>query len=159
MELTMSTALIIWLGAAIILGMVEIFTVGFFFLFFAVGALVAGLVSLLTDSVIIQTLVFIAVSMTLVFQARPILRKTFNIGDKPAKESNVAALIGAEVLVTETVGKYQGKVKVIHTGETWTAYLAGAEENESLAVGSAGTISQVDGAKLAILPKNNPGEL
>ncbi len=159
MGLSISTALIIWLGAAIVLGTIEIFTVGFFFLFFAVGALVAGLVSLFTDSVIIQTLVFIVVSMLLVFQARPILRKTLNIGDKPLKESNVAALIGAEVLVTETVGKYHGKVKVIHTGEIWTAYLAGAEENDTLQAGSAGTVSQVDGAKLAIVAPNNSSEI
>lgn len=151
MDWNVPTDLAIWLGLAILLGVVEIATVGFFFVFFAVGALVAALATLFTDSMIMQSLVFVLASCLLVLFARPFFQKMLKLGDKP-KPSNVSALIGAEVLVLEDVDKYQGKVKVVHTGEVWSAFLADAGA-AVLAVGSAGRIVKIDGAKLAVQAK------
>ncbi|HEY9686725.1 MAG TPA: NfeD family protein [Coleofasciculaceae cyanobacterium] len=149
----MSTPLVIWLGLALLFGIIELLTVGFFFVFFAVGAFVAGLVSLVLPSVPGQILVFLVVSMVSVFFARPLLKNTLNVGDRPAKESNAAALVGTEVLVLEDVDKYQGRVKVVHNGEVWTAYLAEPQEGEVLSADSPGLVVQVDGSKLAVRPK------
>jgi membrane protein implicated in regulation of membrane protease activity len=153
MDSLMSTPLVIWLGLALLFGIIELLTVGFFFVFFAVGALVAGLASLIMPSALGQVAVFIVVSMASVLFARPFLKNTLNMGDRPAKESNAAALVGTEVLVLEDVDKYQGRVKVVHNGEVWTAYLAEPQEGEVLPAGNPGLVAQVDGSKLAVRPK------
>jgi len=148
----MSVELAVWLGLAIILGLIEILTVGFFFLFFAAGALIAAIATFFTDNLVLQALVFVLASFALVIFARPILRNTLKMSDKP-QPSNVSAVLNAEVLVLEALDQYKGKVKVIHTGEIWTAYLADAAPEETLKEGCPGIVSRIDGAKLAVRPK------
>jgi hypothetical protein len=46
----------------------------------------------------------------------------------------------------------QGKVKVVNTGEIWSAYLEAGFE-QSLSSGELGIIQKIDGAKLVIIPK------
>lgn len=146
--------LMIWLGIAVICGILEIFTAGFFFLFLAGGALVTAVVALFTDSWLIQGLVFAVSSLLLIVYARPLVRRTLNIPDKPRYESNVDALVGQEILVLERVDRYHGRVRLVGTGEIWTAYMSeGASEDEALEEGSIGVVMRVDGAKLAVLPR------
>lgn len=154
MDFGIPPAMTVWLGLAIVFGTLEILSAGFFFIFFAGGALIAALLSIWVDSVMIQSVVFVVVSLLNLALARPLLKKTLQIGDRPPQESAVSALIGAEILVTETVDKYQGKAKVIHTGEIWSAYMAPGFENTVLEAGQPGEIVKVDGAKLAIRPKS-----
>jgi membrane protein implicated in regulation of membrane protease activity len=141
---------VIWVGLAILFGIIELVSPGFFFIFLAGGAAIAALIALWSDSIGLQATIFLITSTLLTIFARPILRKTLNIGDRPAVASNVHALIGTEALVLENVDKYSGKVKVIHTGEVWTAYLTQPSEGEILPAGSPAEIVQVDGAKLAV---------
>lgn len=149
MELGLSSAMVGWVLLALLLGIIEIFTVGFFCCFFAIGALVAALASLLIVGLLPQSIIFVVSSLALVFLARPLLQKTFKVGSRPAVDSNVSALLNTAVLVLEPVDKYKGKVKVTHTGEVWTAYLANPGD-EVLPVDAEAIIVKVDGAKLAI---------
>jgi len=141
---------VIWVGLAIVFGLIELASAGFFFIFLAGGAACAALIAVLSNSIALQIVVFLAVSILLTIFARPMLRKALNVGDRPLVASNVHALIGTEALVLEDVDKYNGKVKVIHTGEVWTAYLSQPAEGEILAAGSPAEIIKVDGAKLAV---------
>ncbi len=145
--------LVLWLAVAVVCGLLEIFTAGFFFLFLAGGALVTAFVSLFAPSLLTQGAIFAVASLLLILYARPILKRTINISDKPKYESNVDALVGQEVLVLEPVNRYQGRVKVLHTGEVWTAYIPNDDENAVLEEGKVGVISRVDGAKLVVLPR------
>lgn len=152
MELGMSNAMLGWVALALLLGIVEVFTVGFFMCFFAIGALIAALASLFIPGMVGQTIVFVLSSLILVWLARPVLKKAFKVGNRPAVESNVSALINTTVLVLEPVDKYAGKVKVTHTGEVWTAYLAD-ERGVIIPAGQEALIVKVDGAKLAVAPR------
>jgi membrane protein implicated in regulation of membrane protease activity len=143
----------VWVVIAIVLGICEIFTAGFFIMFFALGALVAAVATLFNPTYPLQIGIFIVASLLLVFYARPLLKKTLNIQETPFKDSNVAALVGKEVLVLETLEKYQGKVKVVHTGEIWTAYLSENADVAQLEAGREGVIVKVDGAKLSVRPR------
>lgn len=145
--------LVLWLAVAVVCGLLEIFTAGFFFLFLAGGALVTAFASLFAPSLLTQGVIFAVASLLLILYARPILKRTINISDKPRFESNVDALVGQEVLVLERVNRYQGRVKVLGTGEVWTAYMSDAGEDLVLEEGSAGVVMRVDGAKLAVLPR------
>ena len=153
MELTPYLDLMLWAGACIVLVVSEIFTAGFFFMFFAVGAGAAVLVSLFTHNWMIQSAIFLAVSILSLIYAKPLLKTTLNITDEPTLNSNEKALIGTEALVLETVEKHEGRVKVAHTGETWSAFIHPDSEQDSLAEGEEGIIVNVDGAKLAIRSK------
>jgi membrane protein implicated in regulation of membrane protease activity len=150
---TLPFQLMVWVGIAVVLAIVELFTVGFFIVFFACGALVAAATALLTDSIAVQIIVFVVTSGLLVFFARPLIKRSLGVGDRLMKQSNVDALIGQKVLVIDPVTRYQGRVKMLHTGEVWSAYLDNAQDEQTLESGAEGLVSAVNGAKLVIKPK------
>ncbi|MBX2860092.1 MAG: NfeD family protein [Vampirovibrio sp.] len=151
---TISPDIIGWVIAAIVFSVVEIFTAGFFVMFFAIGAAIAAITAVFTHNIGIQTAVFLVTSLLMVIFARPLVRSTFNISDTLIKDSNVDALIGCEVEVLSPVKKHQGRVKVLHTGESWSACLDHSMELDELPVGSEGVITSLDGVKLMIRPKD-----
>ncbi len=135
----------IWLVAAVALLAVEMLTPGgFYFLFFGVGALVAGLLALAgVDSLTIQALAFLAVSITAILFFRKPLMARF----QPERPShNVDSLIGeTAILVAE-----------LHPGEFGQAELRGSNwkvrniGGVSLAVGQRCIVEQVDGLTLSV---------
>jgi membrane protein implicated in regulation of membrane protease activity len=154
MELGLSQGMLTWIVIALLLAIIEVVTVGFFFCFFAIGALVTAVATLFVTGVMPQTVIFVLTSLLLVFMARPLLKKTFNVRSRPSVDSNISALLNTTVYVLEDTDKYKGKVKVAHTGEVWSAYLAD-EKGATLTAGEEATILKVDGAKLAITPRQS----
>jgi membrane protein implicated in regulation of membrane protease activity len=152
MEFGLSQEMLAWVVIALLLAIIEVFTVGFFFCFFAIGALVTAVATLFVTGVVPQTVIFVLTSLLLVFMARPLLKKTFNVRSRPTVDSNISALLNTTVFVLEDVDKYKGKVKVTHTGEVWSAYLAD-EKGTTILAGEEAVILKVDGAKLAITPR------
>lgn len=153
MEMTPYMDSLLWLGGTILFIVVEIFTAGFFFMFFAFGTAAAALVSLISHNYLLQGVVFILVSALALMFARPIVKNMFGVTGEPEFKSNSDALIDQEVLILSTVKKHEGRVKVVHTGETWSAYLDPASDVESIEVDQEGLVTKVDGAKLSIRPK------
>lgn len=149
MELGLTNAMVGWVVLALLFGLLEVFTVGFFCCFFAIGALVAALASLVVPGLLGQSIIFVMSSLALVFMARPLLKTTFKVGDKLTVESNVAALLNTSALVLEPVDRYKGRVKANHTGEIWSAYLVDPSD-EAIPVNAEAIIVKVDGAKLAV---------
>lgn len=146
---------ILWLGLAVLFGLLEIFTVGFYFLLFAGGALITALVAIFVASLPAQIIVFVLVSLLLVLYVRPIVRQTFNVSDTLVKESNINALIGTEAVVLEPVTRLGGRVKLVNAGEIWSASLADVETAESLPQGAEVLIVSVDGARLMVRSKDS----
>jgi len=143
----------VWGALALLFLVIEVLTHGFFFMFFAIGAAIAAGVALLTPSLGVQAGLFVAVSLLTCIFVRPILKRALNLSDKPRVLSNVDALPGEPVLALEGVTRHQGRVKVVHTGEVWSAYMDDSVTSESLSEGQEGVVVKVDGAKLAIRPK------
>ena len=111
----------IWLIAAIVLVIVEICTVGFGSICFAIGAGFAALVAgLAPESYTWQILVFAVVSLLTFIFLRPIVIKFFERNSKDVK-TNVDALIGKKALVSEDIDSvaHTGRVKV--DGDEWKA--------------------------------------
>lgn len=142
----------IWIIIAVALSVVEIFTAGFFVIFFALGALITAGVAFVTLDFSTQMGVFLVSSTLLVLFGRPFLKKTFNLTEQPLKATNIDKIKGETVLVLEPVTRYAGRVRVLHTGEVWTAYLTPDLEGETLEAGQEGQVIAVDGAKLVIQP-------
>lgn len=108
---------VLWLIAAVILGVGETATMGFFLAPFAGGALVAALVSALGAGLAISLAVALAVSLVLLSALRPLARahRRQPIGIR----TGTAALVGREVLVLERITQDHGLVKL--EGEQWSA--------------------------------------
>ena len=106
---------VLWLIAAVIFGVGEIATLGFFLAPFAVGALVAALAAGGGGGTLISLLVFLLVSGAL----RPIARSHKRM---PAQlRTGTAALVGRTAMVTERIANDEGTGCVKLEGESWTA--------------------------------------
>lgn len=64
-----------WLILAGLFLTIEILNSGFLIFWFAVGALIAMIISVFTNNVIIQSTVFLIVSVILLFATRPFVQK------------------------------------------------------------------------------------
>jgi membrane protein implicated in regulation of membrane protease activity len=106
-----------WLIAAVILGVGETATMGFFLAPFAGGAALAAVVSALGAGLGISLAVALVVSIVLLAALRPLARA--HKRQLPRTRTGTAALVGREVLVLERITQDHGLVKL--EGEHWSA--------------------------------------
>ncbi|MBO8452243.1 MAG: NfeD family protein [Bacteroidetes bacterium] len=105
----------IWVIAALLLFIIEIFTSGFAVICIAVGALGGAVAALCNAPLWGQLLAFAILSFVSLFTVRPVMLRYFSKGSRP---SNMDSLIGREVRVSVPVGKDSpGMVKVY--GDEW----------------------------------------
>ena len=110
---------VIWLIAAVIFGVGEIATLGFFLAPFAIGALVAALVAGIGAGTLISLVVFLLVSGVTLAALRPLARSHRKM---PAQlRTGTAALVGRTATVVERVHNLEDTGCVKLEGETWTA--------------------------------------
>jgi membrane protein implicated in regulation of membrane protease activity len=110
---------VVWLIAAVIFGVGEIATLGFFLGPFAGGALVAALVSGAGGGTAVSLVVFLLVSGVLLAALRPLALSHRRM---PAQlRTGTAALIGRTAMVTERIANDEGTGCVKLEGENWTA--------------------------------------
>lgn len=91
----------LWLIIAGICFIIEIMTVGFLIFWFAIGALLAMIVSLFTSNLIIQTSVFVLSSAILIFATKPFVQKF--VDKKECVKTNVYSSIGKTGLVIKDI--------------------------------------------------------
>lgn len=94
-----------WLIIAGICFIIEIMTVGFLIFWFAIGALLAMIVSLFTTNLIFQTSVFVLSSAILIFATKPFVQKFVN--QKDGMKTNVYSSIGKMGIVTQDIDSIQ----------------------------------------------------
>src|SRR5690606_17357430 len=110
----------IWLILAIVLLIVEIFTVTFLTASLAVGCLAAGIFSYLGFDINLQLIVFSIVSIIAFFGARPFMKKyAYKAGGNV--RTNMEALIGQIGRVSETIDPATGSGRVQVGGDDWRA--------------------------------------
>lgn len=134
----------IWLIAAGIFLIIEIFTVGFFVFWFSIGSLITMIVSFFTSNVIIQASVFIISSCALIFATKPLYNK---VTKKDSIPTNVYSIIGKKAIVVEKIDWTTGTGQVKVNGEVWSAK---SNEQASIPEGSEVMIESVDGVKLLV---------
>jgi membrane protein implicated in regulation of membrane protease activity len=139
-----------WLGAALILGVVEMLTVDLVFVMFVGGALAAMVVALLGLPAWVQVMTFALVSWALLQVARP-AAKAWIESSTPDTKTNVDALIGRNARVVHEVTEEAGRVKF--SGEVWTA--RSAHRGEVFAVGDDVVVTAINGA-IAMVARPEP---
>jgi membrane protein implicated in regulation of membrane protease activity len=113
-----------WLIAAVVLGIGEIATMGLFLAPFAIGALVATVLSAVGAGLVICLAVALVVSGVTLAGLRPLARSHRRL--PPQLRTGTSALVGREALVLEPVTGDSGVVKL--EGEQWTARAYGGDE-------------------------------
>ena len=136
----------IWLIASGVFFILEIFTVGFLVFWLGVAALLAMLISFLTDSIIIQTTVFVISSALLIFATRPLVNK---ITKKDTVPTNVYSIVGKRGIVIEDIDWATGKGQIKSEGEVWSAK---TNEHINIPKGTEVEIESIDGVKVFVRP-------
>lgn len=116
---------LIWIGWLIIgIGLIiaEVFTLGFFLLWFGIGALAAALAGVLGAPFILQFAIFAIVSVALTAMSRTIFAKYLSHSEENTLKMGIDALPGQIGTVTGASrgALNEGAVKVY--GSTWTAF-------------------------------------
>lgn len=142
---------IIWLIVMVVCLVVEISTLGLTSIWFAGGAILALIISLLGGPLWLQILVFLVTSIVLLVFTRPIAAKYFN---KNRTKTNVESVAGKQAIVTETIDNLKGEGRIVTDGMEWTARSLDASVIEE---GAIVTIEKIEGVK-AIVKIRKEGE-
>lgn len=143
---------IYWLVALIVFLVIEAATLGLATIWFAGGALVALIAAMCGAGIVIQIVLFLVVSLVLLFFTRPLAVRFLN---KDTLKTNVDRVVGMEGVVTEEISNLAGTGKVSLGGNMWTA----RTENEggAIPVGAVVTVLRVEGVKLIVKVKEKEG--
>ena len=136
----------IWLIASGVFFIIEIFTVGFLIFWLGVAALLAMLVSFFTNSIILQTSVFVIASGLLIFATRPLANK---IVKKDAIPTNVYSLVGKKGIVIEDINWANGTGQIKVEGDIWSAQ---TKEKVNIPKGTEVEIESIEGVKVYVTP-------
>lgn len=110
-------------------------------------ALIAFLVSLFTNSLLTQCIVFLAVSALCLALVRPVARKHFSPRLRP---TNADRLLGAVAVVTQEIDNRSATGQVKVSGQIWTARSQG---EDPIPVGTSVTVLRIEGVKLIVQAK------
>ena len=109
-----------WLIAAIILVIVEICTVAFGSICFAIGAGFAALAAVFHANLTWQIVVFVIVSLLTFIFLRPVVVRFLEKKSKDVK-TNAEAIIGRKAVVSERIDATQHTGRVAIDGDDWKA--------------------------------------
>ena len=133
---------ILWLAAVVVLLVIEIATLGLTTIWFAGGALIAGIAAVAGAGRVVQFVLFLIVSLILLIFTRPIAMRYLNTN---RTRTNAESLIGKEI---ENL-KNQGQVIV--GGIEWTAR---TDDNEKMIEkDTVVEIERIEGVKLIVKKK------
>jgi membrane protein implicated in regulation of membrane protease activity len=131
---------VLWMIAAGVLAVGEMFTLGFFLGPIAVAAVVTSIVALAGGPVALQWIVFTAVAAASLLVLRPVARRHLRT---PAQlRTGTAALVGSSAVVLDRVDRDGGTVKL--AGEVWSA--RSYDEDHAFEPGARVEVLKIDGA-------------
>lgn len=137
----------IWLVLSGIFVIIEIVNLSFFIFWFALGALIAMVVSLFIDSLPLQIAIFVVSSTILLFATKPFVKKFI---DKDSNvKTNAYSIEGKVGKVTVDIEPIEGKGQIKVNGEVWSAK---SEENEVIPKDTEVIIEKIDGVKAIVKP-------
>ena len=145
MSISIFALIVFWLVLAIVFAAVELATVGLVSIWFAAGAFAALLVAVLHGNLILQVIVFLAVSIVLLVSTRSWAKKYLN---SKIQKTNVDSVIGEKTRLTERVSNLDQTGKAVVLGQEWTA--RAAHDNEIIEQGELVEVVAVSGVYLFV---------
>lgn len=132
-----------WLAVAVALAVIELLSLSFVLLMFALGALAAAAVATAGGPAWLAIAAFTVVSVVLLFLLRPALVHRLHAG--PTLDTGFGNLVGRSALVLEPVDARDGRVRI--GAEEWSAR---ARDPEIIAVGVEARVVSIDGATAVV---------
>jgi membrane protein implicated in regulation of membrane protease activity len=146
-DLIFSNFLYFWLIVAIFFLLLEMGSPGlFFFLSFFFGALMAAGCTMLTDSTVLQSIIFLSGSVLSFLILHFLVKKRFS-REKHHEHTNVNALKGKHAKVLKTIPAHIGVGVVKIGGDTWSAR---SVDQKEILVGAIVEIVEVKGSCLIV---------
>lgn len=136
---------VFWLVLLILCIVIEVPTMGLTTIWFAGGALIAILATLLNAPVFVQVILFLAVSLLLLFFTRPLAVKYFN---KDRVKTNVESMVGRQAIVTSEIFNLEGVGQVTIGGLEWSA--RSFDDKLRIPVGTVVNVVAIHGVKLIV---------
>lgn len=136
-----------WLVLLAVLLVIEIFTLGLTTIWFAGGALAATLVSIAELPLLVQVIVFFAVSILLLIFTRPLAVRYIN---HHRSKTNYEGLIGKTIKITERVDNFNQTGTALVNGTEWT--VRSERDDIILNPEEKATITNISGVKLIVKP-------
>lgn len=138
----------IWLGIALLMGILEMVTAQLVSIWFVFGAIGAAVTCVFTDNIPIQFGVFVVVSLIALIVTRPLVKR-FKERAKTVY-TNVDMNIGREVRVLTEIDneKETGEIKI---GDT--IWMARTVDGSVVPAGFPVVIQAVEGVKMMVIPQ------
>ena len=139
----------VWLILCGIFLLIEIFNISFLLIWPGIGAFLAFITSLLTDSVEIQITVFVISTTLMIIFMKPLVKKIFK--NKDNIKTNSDAIVGKKGVVIKEIKPLEqnGQVKV--AGELWSAI---TNDETEIAINEVIKVIKVEGVKLVVTKDN-----
>ncbi|MGD0198358.1 MAG: NfeD family protein [Solirubrobacteraceae bacterium] len=126
----------------------EMHTNGFYLAPFALGAVLAAVLSLLGVGGVVSAVGFVAASAAVILLLRPIAMRHRRL--PPPTRTGTAALVGQPALVIERIANHEGLGTVKIGGEVWTA--RSFDEDREIEPGEQVEVVEIRGATALVLP-------
>ena len=136
-------AALTWLSVAVLLAVVELLSMDFVLLMFALGALAAAGSTMMGAPLWLAVAVFGAVSFALLFLLRPTLLHRLHSG--PTLATGFSNLVGRNALVLRAVDARDGRVRI--GSDEWSARSA---DSHTIDVGVEARVVAIDGATAVV---------
>ncbi len=134
----------VWLIFAVFMLICEGLTSQLVSIWFVIGGACAAVTCFFTDSILIQSVVFIAVSLICLIATRPLVKKYVNNKKEP---TNSDRLIGRVGIVTSDILNHTGVGQVNVDGKIWSAKSVDGNE---IKVGANVKVCSIEGVKLLV---------
>ena len=141
----MDMVLIFWMVILILCIVIEVLTLGLTTIWFAAGALVAIFAALLYAPIFVQVILFLLVSLTLLFFTRPIAVKYFN---RDRVKTNVESMVGRQAIVIGEIDNVQATGQVTVSGQEWSA--RSWDDKVRIPTGAVVVVVAISGVKLIV---------
>lgn len=137
---------IFWLIFAIVMGVIEAFTVQLVSIWFAAGGLAACVTSLFTDNIWIQLLVAVAVTVVTLIATRPFAKRVINA---KKTHTNSDKYIGKTGVVTVDINVLEGSGQVKVGPSVWSAK---SVSDTDIPKDTKVVVKSIEGVKLFVEP-------
>lgn len=138
----------VWIIAALLLFLIEVFTTGFAVICLSIGAVAGAIAAWAGCDLKYQILWFAVFSLIAFVVVRPLLLKCMR--KSVGKKSGTEALIGREAVVCEPIVPADNKGRVIVDGDNWKAV---SSNGGNIDKGSKVIIIKVDSVVLTVTEK------
>ncbi len=138
-------AWILWAAVTLLALLIEVLTLGFAVICFAIGALAACLVAFAGLNLVVQLATFSIVTIVTLVAIRPLVLRYF-ARSKAGIETNANALVGRRATVTQEISSGVGRVSI--DGDDWKAEIE--DESDVILVGERVEIVRVESVILIV---------